>query len=35
MFPEEFFKLLQIAIVVERAREVPLAVPLPTCKEVL
>ena len=35
MFPEELFELLQIAIVVERAREVSLAVPLPMRKELL
>src|SRR5260370_6935311 len=35
MFPEKLFKLLQIAIVFERARDVPLAVPLPMRKELL
>ena len=35
MFPEELFKLLQVAIVVERPDEVPLAVRLPMRKELL
>jgi hypothetical protein len=35
MFPEEFLELLQVAIVVARPGEVPLAVLFPMRKELL
>jgi hypothetical protein len=35
MLPEELFKLLKVAIVIERAGELPLAVLLPMRKEIL